>query len=363
MGEGKAISLGKAAKKYGISKATLSRYADKGRVETVAMPGTRGQARMLDEVSVYKVVKERMEGKGGVKGSYTGEGKQLILNSGEVAREYLKHCENRGYSKTGRNDCERVVMGFCQRYDDLPLSGSEVQEYVHDMKVSPQTKKAYFGLIRTFYNWVEAVYDVPTPIRKGMAPKAKKQLPRALDGGELSRMMEMVEDRQDKVMINTFLATAIRRGELCNLDKEDVFPGHIHIKAVEGNKTGEGNVPIPEWLYKQLVSLGNGEGHVFAGADGERITRDCVSSRVIRLMKSAGIKGNRRGPHTLRHTAACNLLESTGDLDFVRQILRHTDMNMTLIYAQLRPRSVEEKYQSIMSDALNGGGDIKFMDV
>lgn len=365
--DGNPISIGKAAKKYGIPKNTLSRYAIEGKVLTLTMPGVRGQARMLDELSVYKVAQGRMEKVDKGKREHTvvyrrGEG--VGLDAMDVAREYMRHCKNVGYGERTYNDTERVVMGFAQRYDDLPFRGSEVQEFVSRMEVTQHTKKLYFGYIRTFYNWVERVYDIPTPIKRGMAPRAKKQLPRALDKTEVSRLLAVVEDRQDKVMVNTFLATAIRRGELCSLDKADVYPDYIHIKAEEGNKTGEGNVPIAMWLYEQLMGLSNRDGYLFAGQDGERITVDAVSHRVIRYMKSAGIEGSRRGPHTLRHTAACNLLEATGDLDFVRQILRHTDLNMTLIYAQLRPTSVQAKYQHLMRDVMNANrGSFEFSKV
>ena len=364
--EGNPISIGKASKKYGVPKMTLSRYAMQGKVETLVMPGTKGQARMLDELSVYRLVSDRLSvrsekkvrSKGAVAESVVyrrGEG--VAIDAMDTAREYMRGCKNRGYSKSSYVAAERIVMGFAERFDDLPFSGALVQTYINDMEVSQSSKKMYFGLLRAFYNWVESMYDIPTPIKRGMAPKVKRQVPRALDKSEVAKLLSVIVGRQDMIIVNTFLATAIRCGELCSLDKQDVYPGYIHIKAEEGCKTGEANVPIPEWLYKQLMSLRDDDGFLFADNTGKRITANALSSRILDYMDKAGIKGRHRGPHTLRHTAACNMLEATGDLDFVRQILRHKDMNMTLIYAQLRPKSVEDKYQSIMGAAINGSSD------
>ena len=317
--EKKGITLGQAAKTYGVVKMTLMRWADQGKVVTLSMPSKHGQARLLDEQSLDDFMEDRGVVDKVARREVVKKG-ELSLAARETAREYMKHCKNVGYSRSAYNNAERVIMGFAQKYEYLPFSGSDVQGYINEKDISQHSKKLYFGMIRTFYNWVERQYDISTPIKHGMAPKVKRQMPRALQEDEIKAVLGVIGDHQDKVMINTFLATGIRRGELCNLDKGDVYPANIHIKSVEGNKTGEGNVPIPEWLYEQLKGLGGDGVHVFSGSDGKRITKDTVSQRVIRMMKKAGIEGRRRGAHTLRHTAACNLLEATGDLDFERQI-------------------------------------------
>ena len=79
--EGNPISVGQASKKYGVPKQTLSRYADQGKVVTLVMPGSRGQARMLDEMSVYRLVSRRLESKPKVKA-----GKSLVHGSIPVYR-------------------------------------------------------------------------------------------------------------------------------------------------------------------------------------------------------------------------------------------------------------------------------------
>ena len=61
--EGNPISIGKASKKYSVPKMTLSRYVKQGKVKVLVMPGVRGQAMMLDELSVYRLVSERFIGR------------------------------------------------------------------------------------------------------------------------------------------------------------------------------------------------------------------------------------------------------------------------------------------------------------
>lgn len=355
----KGITLGKAAKKYGLVKMTLMRYANEGKVVTLEMPDGHGKARILDE----KSVKDLVQGNGGLRKEsrkrsvYGGRDEVQELDSIETARQYMRHCKNSGYQDSVYKQTERVVMAYAYGYDVIQYRGEAVQEYIAGMDVGQNTKKLYYGYIRTFYNWIEQTYGVRTPLRKGMSPKVKKMMPRALDESEVEKLFGVIEDHQDKVMVNTFLSTGIRRGELCNLDVEDIYRSHMHIKGIEGNKSGEGDVPITEQLSEQLLGMSD-DGHVFSGKDGKRLTGNAVSLRMIKYMEKAGIKGKRRGSHTLRHTAACNLLERTGDLDFVRQILRHTDVSMTLVYAQLRPKSVENKYQAVMKS-----GGIRLMEV
>lgn len=364
--QGNPISLGKAAKKYSISKMTLSNWAKDGRITVLQRPERHGQSLMVDEGSVilareaYTPYWRKNEPRQiGMKipqptpphpSTHPSDGNtapSAALPSEEkgcteLVAAYLKHGVSAGWSTEYLTQCTRVLKWFGNACPVLPLEPEPLEAFISGLDVAQRSRHHYYKLLRAFYYWLNERYKIPFPLTRSMAPsKGKPTMRRTFSPEEVERIIAAIPDRETKTIVLLLRATAIRVGELCNLRRENVFMDHVTITG----KTGERDVPIPPWIYNLLKMLGNGSV-LFPDRSGKPIREDAVASRLRGAMLRAGLKGKKLGPHTLRHTGASELLEdSGGDLEYVRQILGHTDIGTTSIYAKHRKDVIQKKYQ------------------
>ena len=177
------------------------------------------------------------------------------------------------------------------------------------------------------------------------APKAAKTLPQALSPDEAVRLMDLPADTlptiRDKAMFELCYSSGLRLAELVNLD-----PAQLDLTVGEVRVTGKGNktriVPLglhaitalQAWLAVRNQLAKAGETALFVGQRGQRI-----SPRVVQLrMKEWGIKqGITSGvhPHLLRHSFATHVLQSSGDLRAVQEMLGHASISTTQVYTHL----------------------------
>ena len=177
------------------------------------------------------------------------------------------------------------------------------------------------------------------------APKAVKNLPQSLSPDEAARLVDLptdsIEAIRDKAIVELFYSSGLRLAELVNLD-----PMQLDLNAGEVRVTGKGNktriVPLGQfaisalqaWLAVRDQLAGADETALFVGRRGSRI-----SPRVVQLrMKQSGIKQGITSnvhPHLLRHSFATHLLQSSGDLRAVQEMLGHASISTTQVYTHL----------------------------
>jgi len=188
------------------------------------------------------------------------------------------------------------------------------------------------------------------------APKAAKTLPQALSPDEAVRLMDLPADTlptiRDKAMFELFYSSGLRLAELVNLD-----PAQLDLTVGEVRVTGKGNktriVPLglyaitalQAWLAVRNQLAKAGETALFVGQRGQRI-----SPRVVQLrMKEWGIKqGITSGvhPHLLRHSFATHVLQSSGDLRAVQEMLGHASISTTQVYTHLDFQYLSKTYDA-----------------
>ncbi|MBI5439286.1 MAG: tyrosine recombinase XerC [Nitrosomonadales bacterium] len=179
------------------------------------------------------------------------------------------------------------------------------------------------------------------------APKSPKNLPQALSPDEAVRMVDLPADTpeaiRDKAMFELFYSSGLRLAELVSLDFE---PMRADLQAGEVRVTGKGSktrvVPLGKfaiaalqaWLAVRDQLAKAGEPALFVGQRGRRI-----SPRVVQLrMKQWGIKQGITSnvyPHLLRHSFATHVLQSSGDLRAVQEMLGHASISTTQVYTHL----------------------------
>jgi len=211
---------------------------------------------------------------------------------------------------------------------------------------------------RAFYRWLAGRIELPAnPVATVRAPKRAKTLPKALSVDDAHRLMEApatatAEGARDHAMLELFYSSGLRLSELVGLDVQffDVdgyrSTGWLKLDEAEVEVLGKGNrrrmVPVGSkaldalraWLAVrgELVKL---DPHpLFVSARGNRMSPNVVRDRVKRMALTAGIPANVH-PHVLRHSFATHVLQSSGDLRAVQELLGHASIAATQVYTSL----------------------------
>jgi len=177
------------------------------------------------------------------------------------------------------------------------------------------------------------------------APKSPKTLPQALSPDEAARLVELPGDTpetiRDKAMFELFYSSGLRLAELVGLD-----PAQLDMGAGEVRVTGKGSktriVPLgtfaiaalQAWLAVRDQLAKPDEAALFVGARGSRITPRVVQLRMKQWGIKQGITSNVH-PHLLRHSFATHVLQSSGDLRAVQEMLGHASISTTQVYTHL----------------------------
>ncbi|MBU6247028.1 MAG: tyrosine recombinase XerC [Xanthomonadaceae bacterium] len=174
-------------------------------------------------------------------------------------------------------------------------------------------------------------------------PKVHRKLPQVLDVDEAASLIEHGGDEgplglRDRAMLELFYSSGLRLSELCGLCWQDLDLDGGEVRVLgKGRKTRI--VPVGRQAVAALRALGTREGigpgaPVFRGRGGAPISPRTVQARLKTLALRQG-SARRIHPHLLRHTFASHMLESSGDLRAVQELLGHADIATTQIYTHL----------------------------
>lgn len=250
-----------------------------------------------------------------------------------------------------RRDLQQL-QGFCmenhiQSWNDL--DSFAVRRYVawrHRKGLSGRSLQRELSAIRSFYNFLLRERVVGSNPAVGVpAPKAEKRLPRALDVDQTSHLLAIEDDSplalRDKAIMELIYSSGLRLAELVSLDTDsiDTADGTVRVTG-KGGKTRVVPVgrqalkAVAEWLKVrgQLVTLE--EKALFVSNKGRRIAARSVQQRLKEWSLKQGLNSHLH-PHMLRHSFASHILESSGDLRAVQELLGHADIATTQIYTHL----------------------------
>ena len=178
-------------------------------------------------------------------------------------------------------------------------------------------------------------------------PKAAKALPDILSPDTCSQLLDRATEAdgalvaRDRAMFELFYSSGLRLSELTGLDLDDV-----NLQSGEAEVTGKGRktriVPVGQaaldalsaWLPQRQVLLRDPTPALFIGQHGGRLSPRSVQLRLDRWACLAGL-GQHVHPHLLRHAFATHVLQSSGDLRAVQEMLGHASISTTQVYTHL----------------------------
>ena len=229
--------------------------------------------------------------------------------------------------------------------------------YLHDNGKSPATISRSLASLKSLYMFALSEDEVEeNPVYSIKVEKAERKLPQVLTGKEVELLLEQprVSDMKgcrDKAMLEVLYATGIRVSELIGLNVEDVSLSGGFIRCESSGKVRI--IPLyPEALsaLSDYISDVRGkmiatptERSLFVNVSGERMSRQGFWKIIKYYQEKAQIKKDIT-PHTLRHSFAAHLLENGADLRSIQEMLGHSDISSTQIYAQLVKQNLKAVY-------------------
>ncbi len=266
---------------------------------------------------------------------------------------YLAWLRNeKQYSKLTAENYARDLRHLFELAGDTPLANLKIhhiRRYIaqlHSKGLGGRSLARMLSAWRGFYTYLMRDHGLTDNPCVGLrAPKSPKTLPQTLSPDEAARMVDLPGDTpeaiRDKAMFELFYSSGLRLAELVDLD-----PQQLDLSAGEVRVTGKGSktriVPLgafaitalQAWLAVRDQLANANESALFVGSHGSRI-----SPRVVQLrMKQWGVKqglSSNVHPHLLRHSFATHVLQSSGDLRAVQEMLGHASISTTQVYTHL----------------------------
>ena len=217
---------------------------------------------------------------------------------------------------------------------------------LHREGLSGRSIQRWLSSLRTFFNYgVKHRWTPSNPANGIAAPKSAKKLPKTLDVDQTNQFLSMSPnswiDCRDHAMIELLYSSGLRLAELTNLNLTD-----IDIKEAVLTVTGKGNktrqLPVGRQAISALITwlrhrqeLDNTEdAALFLSKRGKRLSPRSIQDRLKQISIKQGMQGKVH-PHMLRHSFASHLLESSGDLRAVQELLGHENISTTQVYTHL----------------------------
>ena len=256
----------------------------------------------------------------------------------------------------GYAGCLRRFAKTLDLRDLADVTSLGVQRYLVGLgeTMKPVSVHDHFRPLKTFFRWCVEVNLLPKNPVQGITIRLPRTLPRVPEDDHVGRLLQACpqtfEGRRNRALIGLLADSGLRISEALRLRIEDVnfSTRTLEVRSGKGSKDGvgffgaEAAQMLRAWLSVRREAIL--EDCLFVDRRGRSLTRSHAAHILHRLSRRAGLIRN-IGPHALRHYAATSILRQTGDLELVRQVLRHESLAMTLRYAHLAKAEVSRKFR------------------
>jgi integrase/recombinase XerC len=283
----------------------------------------------------------------------------------QAAEEFLRHIalERRlsDHTVTGYRRDLTCLAEFCDsenvdRWCDLrPHHLRRFAAVSHGHGLNPRSVQRRLSGARSFLKYLIREGRLEQNPGVGVsAPRAPRRLPGTLDVDQLARLLDIRgEDPvtlRDRAMLELLYSSGLRLAELIGLDSGDIDlrDGTVRVTG-KGRKTRivpvgrKAREAITAWLGARATLASPAEKAVFVGVRGERVSPRTVQMRVRHWARRSGL-GQRVYPHLFRHSFATHVLESSGDLRIVQEMLGHANISTTQVYTHLDFQHLAQVY-------------------
>lgn len=282
----------------------------------------------------------------------------------DLLTEYLGYLSfERGLSPLTRENYARDIRLLLELADKQPLQEIQPQHIrrfvatIHSKGLSGKSIARVLSAWRGFFDFLGRRHGFAgNPCTGIRGPKSAKSLPQALSADQATRLVSIEEDSwlatRDRAVLELFYSSGLRLAELVALDVEalDLGNGTATVTG-KGNKTRI--VPIGSHAVEALRSwldLRHSIPNVdpkalFTNQKGKRISGRAIQYRLKQWAIRQGINSDVH-PHMLRHSFATHVLQSSGDLRAVQEMLGHANISTTQVYTHLDFQHLAKVYDA-----------------
>ena len=291
------------------------------------------------------------------------QGQQKARTGDAVADGFLESlCRENTHSPASLSALECDLRNLARLKGKRPwdsLTVPDIRSFVaseHRRGLIPSSLRRMLSSWRKFFAHLADKGMLETNPAKGVrSPKGARLLPKVLTPDQVSKLFAKGNggkmEARDKAMYETAYSSALRVSELVGLDCEDVDMEGRVVKVRHGKGGKEREVPIgnkaitalQEWLALRGKLCIQPGGALFTNDKGRRLTTRSAQLRLKKMADATNLQQTVT-PHMLRHSCASHLLQSSGDLRGVQEMLGHSDVGSTQIYTHLDFQSLAKTY-------------------
>lgn len=243
----------------------------------------------------------------------------------------------------------------CELQQVVPEQVREWIASLSEVGLSARSISRKISALRAFYRYLVAQSVVAgSPVKELRVPKVRKAIPVYLRSDTMDELIDDVaygddfEGVRNKLIVEMFCNTGIRRAELIGLKDADVREDEI---KVTGKRNKERLVPYGPELAGQIAAyrkvrreIGQaGSEYFFIRKDGEPLYPQLVY-RIVKQALSQVCTFNKKSPHVLRHTFASVMLNDGAGLNSVKELLGHHSLASTEIYTHITFEELKQSY-------------------
>ena len=282
----------------------------------------------------------------------------------EEFAEYLT--EIRGSSENTEAYYKRDLYSFTRFLEEngihniKDVNRTNIMAYIYELEredKAPATISRNAASIRSYFIYLARKRIIDDNPAEGLeTPKVEKRMPAILSLSDVERLLEQpdvtdVKGIRDKAMLEVLYATGMRVTELISLEISDINMEMEYLSCKNGEKTriiplgSKALEALDEYLRKARMSMLRDEREktLFVNCFGHPMTRQGFWKIIKVYAKKAGIKEDIT-PHMLRHSFAVHLIENGADLQAVQEMMGHSDISTTQMYARLNKNRLKDVY-------------------
>lgn len=285
----------------------------------------------------------------------------------ELVRLYLDElAQQRRQSPHTVSNYRRDLVVLCGLVAELPgkietIENHHIRRFIaqlHARGLGGRSLARTLSAWRGFYRWLGLRGEVKVnPVEGVRAPKSPKALPKVLSPDEANRLLDSVSDEvvamRDQAMFELFYSSGLRLAELASLDLaclDDLLAGEVRVL---GKRSKQRLVPVGRqareavaaWVQRRAELAAPEESALFVGQRGARIHPRVIEERLKQRALAQGLPTSVH-PHMLRHSFASHLLQASGDLRAVQEMLGHASIASTQVYTHLDFQHLASVYDS-----------------
>jgi len=261
------------------------------------------------------------------------------------------HQFSRFLKLVGRRRFEEITC------DDL----SAYIEYEQDLGKKPTTVHSRLRSLKAFFNYHIDHDNIDAAVlKRKLRIKLPQRLPRAIDPEDVHLLLSVIKTTRDRALYLTLLRTGMRIGELLSTTLGEVNLSEKRIEIYQAHKNLTGRVvylstdalrAIKKWMKRRSTD----SPYLFYGQKGKPLSYEAARSMFKKYLSKARLSQKGYTLHCLRHTFASELLNAGMRLECLQQLLGHSDIEMTRVYARLTDVTRRDEYYKAMSIIEKGG--------